>query len=189
MTIEVQKTYFTDRKSWHEWLEKNHDKVRSIWLIHDKFAKQDKLSYEDIVEEALCFGWIDSTVRKLDEEQSQIYLSVRKPKSDWAKSNKLRVEKLIESGLMREAGLRAIQVAKENGSWSALDAVEDLVIPRELKKAFVSHPKAAMNFENFSASLKKQILYFIYSAKQAETREQRIQKLLSSFEANKNPFI
>src|SRR3990172_5134728 len=111
MANEVQKIYFADRKSWRAWLEKNHDKVKSIWLVHDKFAKQDKLSYDDIVEEALCFGWIDSTVNKVDDQRSMIYMSVRKPKSVWAKSNKDRVEKLIKNGSMTRTGLGVVEKA------------------------------------------------------------------------------
>src|SRR3989344_5613017 len=150
MTTEVQKIYFADRKSWREWLSQNHDKVKSIWLVHDKFARQDRLSYEDIVEEALCFGWIDSTVKKVDEKRSMIYLSVRKPKSIWAKSNKDRVERLIKSGLMTKTGLGVVERAKEEGSWTMFDVVEDLVLPDELKKAFVKNKEAAANFEKFS---------------------------------------
>lgn len=189
MTREVQQVYFPDRKSWREWLAKNHDQVRSIWLVHDKVSQGEKLTYEDIVEEALCFGWIDSTVKKVDEQRSQIYLSVRKPKSIWAKSNKDRVEKLIKTGQMTRPGLGVIERAKEDGSWTTFDVVEDLVLPDELKKAFVKNKKAAANFENFSTSLRKQILYYIYSAKQTKTREQRANKLLPSLEAGKNPFI
>ena len=188
MTTEVQKIYFADRKAWREWLEKNHDKVKSIWLVHDKTSKGGKLSYDDIVEEALCFGWIDSTVKKVDEARSQIYLSVRKPKSIWASSNKERVKKLIKNGLMTRTGLAVVERAKADGSWTAFDVVENLVLPEELKKALAKNKKAAENFEKFSISLRKQVLYYIYSAKQEETRRQRVAKLLPSLEAGKNPF-
>src|SRR3989344_4772713 len=157
MTTEVQKIYFADRKSWREWLSQNHDKVKSIWLVHDKFARQDKLSYDDIVEEALCFGWIDSTVKKLNDARSQIYLSVRKPKSIWTKSNKDRVEKLIKGGLMTRTGLAIVEKAKVDGSWTMFDVVEDLVLPEQLEEAFAKNGKAEANFEKFSASLRKQI--------------------------------
>ncbi len=188
MTIDVQKIYFTDRRTWRAWFEKNHDKVKSIWLVHDKFAKQDKLSYDDIVEEALCFGWIDSTVKKLNEKHSQIYLSVRKPKSIWAKSNKDRVERLIKNGLMTRTGLGVVERAKEDGSWTAFDVVEDLVLPEQMKEVFAKNKNAEENFEKFSVSLRKQVLYYIYSAKQAETRKLRVQKLLPRLEQGKNPF-
>lgn len=189
MTNEVEQIYFPDRNSWHEWLAKNHDQIKAVWLVHDKF-KFGKLSYEDVVEEALCFGWIDGTVKRMDDEtRSRIYLAVRKPKSDWASSNKERVERLTKQGLMQPAGLKSVQVAKENGSWSSLDDVENLVIPKELKYQFTKNKKAAENFENFSVSLRKQVLYFIYSAKQTETREERVAKLLPSIESGKNPFV
>lgn len=188
MTNEVPQIYISDRKTWREWLSRNHDKVKSIWLVHDNKWKESKLSYDDIVEEALCFGWIDSTVKKLNEKQNMIYLSVRKPKSIWASSNKARVEKLSKNGLMRPAGRTVIEAAKADGSWSAFDVVEKLVLPQELKEVFTKNRKAAENFENYSVSLRKQILYFIYSAKQEETRRLRVKKLLPSLEAGRNPF-
>lgn len=186
---EIPEIYFPDRKSWREWLQANHDKVKSIWLVHDKVSQGGKLTYDDIVEEALCFGWIDSTVRRLDEKRSKIYLSVRKPKSVWAKSNKDRVEKLIQNGLMTRPGLAVIERAKEDGSWTAFDVVEKLVVPVELKTILNENKKAAENFEKFSLSLRKQILYYIYSAKQTPTREARVAKLLPSLKKGKNPFI
>lgn len=185
----VSQIYFPDRKTWRSWLSKNFDKEKAIWLVHDKESKGGKLSYDDLVEEALCFGWIDSTLKRVDENRSKIYLSVRKPKSIWATSNKIRVEKLIKNGLMREPGLEVIKAAKKDGSWSQFDVVEDLILPLELKEAFNKNKKAAANFENFSVSLRKQILYYIYSAKQEETRKQRARKLLPSLESGKNPFI
>ncbi|MDP2671199.1 MAG: hypothetical protein Q8P13_01930 [bacterium] len=96
MTAEVPQIYILDRKAWREWLSQNHDKVGSIWLVHDKASKGGKLSYDDLVEEALCFGWIDATLKSLDENRSMIYVCARKPKSIWAASNKARVEKLIK---------------------------------------------------------------------------------------------
>ncbi len=184
----VQRVYFPDRATWRVWLSQNHDKVKSIWLVHDKQSKGGKLSYDDLVEEALCFGWIDSTLKKVDENRSMIYVSQRKPKSIWAASNKARVEKLIKNGLMTRPGLAVIERAKEDGSWTMFDVVEDLVLPEELKNAFSKNKKAAGNFKNFSVSLRKQILYYIYSAKQAVTRRQRVEKLLPSLEEGKNPF-
>lgn len=184
----IKQIYFPNRKSLRNWLAKNHNNEKGIWLEHDKF-KFGQLSYEDVVEEALCFGWIDSTIRSLDENRSLTYLSKRKPKSIWAQSNKIRVEKLIKSGLMTAAGLAPIERAKEDGSWSQFDVVENMVLPEELKESFKKNKRAAEGFEKFSRSLRKQVLYFIYSAKQAETRRQRVKKLLPSLEVGKNPFI
>src|SRR3990167_11057700 len=118
MTSEVQQVYIPDRKTWREWLSQNHDQVKSIWLIYDKQSKGGKLSYDDLVEEALCFGWIDSTLKTVDENRAMVYVCQRKPKSIWAASNKARVEKLIKSGLMTPAGLKSVEIAKENGSWT-----------------------------------------------------------------------
>ena len=190
MTKEVKQVYIPDRKVWRKWLEQNHDKEKSIWLVHDKFANpESRLSYEDIVQEALCFGWIDSTVKKRDDGRSMIYLSIRKPKSVWAKSNKVRVEKLIQNRSMTPTGLAVIKRAKADGSWTMFDVVEDMVIPDELKRTLEKNEIAAKYFETRSPSLKKQILYYIYSAKQSETRKKRVEKLLTSLKANKNPFV
>lgn len=189
MVTSVKQVYIPNRKTWRRWLAENHDKEKSIWLVHDKVSNGGKLTYDGIVEEALCFGWIDSTVKKRDDGRSMIYLSVRKPKSIWAKSNKIRVEKLVRNNLMTPAGLQSIQIAKENGSWSSMDAVEDLILPKELKSALSKNETAAKFFETRSPSLKKQVLYYIYSAKQPETREKRVEKIITSLEANKNPFI
>jgi uncharacterized protein YdeI (YjbR/CyaY-like superfamily) len=184
----VRQVYFPDRKAWRDWLTKNYDKEKSIWLVHDKQSQGGRLLYDDIVEEALCFGWIDSTVRKLDGKRSMIYLSVRRPKSIWARSNKDRVEQLVKMGIMTEAGMKLVEKAKADGSWSQLDVVENLVVPDELKRGFAQNKKAEPNFDRFSTSLKKQILYFIYSAKLPETREKRVKKILPSIESGRNPF-
>jgi len=184
----VKQVYFADKDSLHKWLEENHTKEKSIWLVHDKF-KNSKLSYNEIVEEALCFGWIDSTLKKLDENRNMIYFSRRNPKSIWAKSNKERVERLIKEHRMKPAGLAVIERAKNDGSWSEFDAVENLIVPPELKKALAQNKLAQINFENFSPSVRKQILYFIYSAKQEETKNKRTEKVVKALEENKNPFI
>ncbi len=184
----VLEKYFPDRASLRNWLKQNYDKEKSIWLVFDKASKGGKLSYDDIVEEALCFGWIDSTAGKHSEGKTKIYLSQRKPNSVWAISNKERVEKLISSGLMQEPGLNAVQVAKENGSWNALNDVDNMKIPEELSQALKKNKKAAKFFETLSVSMRKQILYNIYSAKQTETREKRAEKIVSILEENKKPF-
>lgn len=184
---EVKEIYFKNRKEWRDWLEKNFNKEKSIWLVHDKF-KNGEMSYDDIVEESLCFGWIDSTVKSRSDERSMIYMSVRKPKSIWAASNKIRVGKLIKDGSMTPAGLKVIEEAKKDGSWSQYDVVENLIKPEELEIALKKNKKAEEFFESLSKSMKKQILYHIYSAKQTETREVRAEKLVESLNQNKKPF-
>jgi uncharacterized protein YdeI (YjbR/CyaY-like superfamily) len=167
--------YVKDRKSWHAWLAKNHAKQKELWLVfYKKHTGKPTISYEDAVQEALCFGWIDSTVRKIDEERYMQLFTPRKTGSNWSDLNKRRVKKLIDQGLMTEAGLRRIEEAKKDGSWKNLDAVEKLKVPPDLLKALSANGKAKKNFEGLSPSRKKQFLYWIASAKTEVTRKKRI---------------
>ncbi len=164
-----------DRPTWRTWLQNHHDTETAVWLVHDK-GKNRTLKWEDIVQEALCFGWIDSTAGKVSETQSKIYVSRRKPKSVWSKINKAHVERLIASGDMTPAGLEAIMVAKANGAWDALSLSDAMELPEELIGLFETDTITRQHFESFSDSAKKQILSWIYSAKRDETRSLRIQK-------------
>jgi len=180
--------YAANRKEWREWLEKNHATSRGVWLIYYKQnSGKPRVAYEDAVEEALCFGWIDSRASTIDEERSMQFFSPRRPRSPWSRPNKQRVERLTEQGLMAPAGIAAIDRAKQNGSWSSLDAVEDLIVPPDLKEALGANPAAMRNFQAFSNSARKQILWWIESAKRPETRARRIEQAVSSAEENKNP--
>jgi uncharacterized protein YdeI (YjbR/CyaY-like superfamily) len=116
MMLDAKEFYAENRAAWRAWLEKNHEKEISVWLLFDK-GKNRKLSYDDIVEEALCFGWIDSRDGSVDETKSKLYMSKRRPKSPWSESNKIRIEKLRKLGLMTEAGEAAVETAKQNGLW------------------------------------------------------------------------
>ncbi len=128
------------------------------------------------MEEALCFGWVDSRPNKLDDERYMQLFSPRKPKSPWSKLNKQRVEKLIEQGLMTPAGLEKIEAAKQNGMWGIYDDIEALTVPQDLKEALAADETAKTNFEAFSDSSKKNILWWIESAKRPETRAKRIEE-------------
>jgi uncharacterized protein YdeI (YjbR/CyaY-like superfamily) len=143
------------------------------------------LPYEELVLEALCFGWIDGQARGVDEERTSLLLTPRKPKSGWSRPNKKRVELLEAEGLMTDAGHRAIAVAKENGSWSALDDVENLVEPPELKAALDANPAARENWDAFPPSAKKAILNWISTAKKPETRERRVAQTVAEAAANR----
>ncbi len=166
-----------DRRSWRRWLQRNHDRAAGVWLIYYKQESgRPRVPYDDAVEEALCFGWIDSTVRKLDDERYVQLFTPRKARSNWAKSNKVRVERLIAAGLMTEAGLAKIEAAKRDGSWNALDSVEALEIPRDLGRALKASSAAARHFASFSPSSKRGILAWIASARKPETRAARIEK-------------
>ncbi len=164
-------------------------KLRSgIWLIYYKIKSGHKsVKYKEAVQEALCFGWIDSKVKSLDEKRYKQIFTPRKPNSVWSKLNKQYVLELIEQNLMTEAGLEKIKIAKQNGSWNALDDVEALIIPDDLQHLLLQNSMALHNFEAFSNSVKKSILFWIDSAKRPKTRAKRIQKTIDSVINNKNP--
>jgi uncharacterized protein YdeI (YjbR/CyaY-like superfamily) len=183
----VQQVYIRDRRAWRRWLSTHHDKEQRTWLVYDKPANGGKLSYDDIVEEALCWDWIDSRQRSKDDWQSMLYMSRRKKGSTWSKSNKERIERLIESGLMTEHGFRAIEEAKADGSWNALDAIDNLDIPPDLQAALSKNRAAKRHFEACSPSTKKQLLYHILNAKQEGTRKRRIEQILASAAEGRNP--
>ena len=179
-----------DRKEWREWLEKNHHTSLGVWLIYYKVKSgKPSVQYSEAVKEALCFGWIDSKVKSLDAERYMQIFTPRKRKSVWSKLNKQYIEELIEQGLMTEAGLVKIEAAKQDGSWNTLDAIEELIIPADLKQALEANETANRYFEAFSKSSKKNILFWIESAKRPETRLKRIEQTISSVAQNKNPLV
>jgi uncharacterized protein YdeI (YjbR/CyaY-like superfamily) len=163
------------RAEWREWLAANHARTVGVWLIsYKKATGKPRFDYEEGVEEALCFGWIDSKGAKLDTERSMLWYAPRKPRTGWSKPNKERVERLLAAGLMTPAGLAKVEAAKQDGSWSSLDAVEALVIPPDLQTALANHPPAEEHFAAFPRSTKRAILECIANAKRAETRAARI---------------
>ncbi len=166
-----------DREAWRAWLAENHDTSPGVWLVFGRKNSNLMLpSYEEAVLEALAYGWIDSTGNRLDEKRTLLRFSPRKPGSVWAASNKARVERLIAEGRMAPAGLAKIEAAKRDGSWELLDDVDALVVAEDLAAALDANPEARRNFDAFSASIKKQVLYRVYSAKRAETRAKRIEE-------------
>jgi uncharacterized protein YdeI (YjbR/CyaY-like superfamily) len=167
----------TDRAAWRRWLAERHQQRDSIWLVfHKKTSGGTSPSYEEAVEEALCFGWIDSTVNRLDELRSLQLFAPRKRRSTWSMSNKERVARLEREGLLAPAGITAIEVAKANGSWTALDAVERLEEPLELAVALDADAAARENWNRFSPSSRKAILWWVTSAKRPETRAKRVEQ-------------
>ena len=160
---------------WHAWLAANHTRAEGVWLItYKKAAGKPTLSYEESVEEALCFGWIDSIARKLDEERSMLYFAPRKADSGWSRPNKTRIERLMADGRMAPAGLAKIEAAKADGSWTLLDAVENLEVPDDLAAEFARYPDARANFDAFPRSARRGILEWIVQAKRPETRAKRV---------------
>jgi len=183
-----ERYYARDRQEWRAWLEQNHAASRGIWLIYYKQqSSKPRVAYDEAVEEALCFGWIDSKAKALDEERYMQFFSPRKPKSPWSKLNKQRVEKLIQQGLMTSAGLQAIEAAQQNGMWDAADAIADMTVPEDFKQALAAKPAAQQHFEAFGTSTKREILRWIKSAKRPETRLKRIEQVVSATQQKKNP--
>jgi uncharacterized protein YdeI (YjbR/CyaY-like superfamily) len=184
--------YPKDRKAWRNWLSKNFDKSPGIWLVFYKTGgSKPRLPYADMVEEALCFGWIDSLPRKLDAERSMLAFTPRKPKSVWSDLNKERVARLIGNKLMAAPGLEKIEIAKKNGSWDTLTASNNAAnsneLPDDLLKLFKGKSEALANFKNFSPSIRKQFMYWLDSAKTDETRRKRLQQTVLMSEANTKP--
>jgi uncharacterized protein YdeI (YjbR/CyaY-like superfamily) len=165
------------RSEWRHWLKENHAKATGVWLVsYKKATGKSRFEYAEAVEEALCFGWVDSKPNKLDAERSVLWFAPRKPKTGWSRPNKIRVEQLTKAGLMTTAGLQKVEQAKLDGTWSKLDAVEDLTIPQDLVDTFSKYPNAAMNFNAFPRSAKRGILEWILNAKTTLTRSKRLEE-------------
>jgi uncharacterized protein YdeI (YjbR/CyaY-like superfamily) len=172
---ELPRYHPKSRADWRRWLEQHHATAAGVWFVYyKKESGKARVSYDDAVEEALCFGWIDSVQRVLDAKRTMLRFSPRKPKSAWSKINKGRVGRLTRLGLMAPAGQAKIEAAKSDGSWHALDAVERLAMPPDLKAAMTANPEAARNFAAFPPSSKKIILGWIATAKRPETRKKRV---------------
>jgi uncharacterized protein YdeI (YjbR/CyaY-like superfamily) len=188
LSKEIEIFYPKSQTEWRLWLEINHNLKQNVWLVfHNKTSTKPTISWSDAVDEALCYGWIDSKKIKIDSKTSHQYFSKRKPKSTWSKINKEKVLLLIKSGKMTKAGLDIIEIAKQNGSWTIIDEVEELIIPNDLKEEFKKCPKAKVFFHNSSKSFKKIILYWLVSAKTSETRKKRIDEIILSGEQNLKP--
>lgn len=154
-------------------------------MFFKKHTGKPRVTYDESVEEALCFGWIDSLARTMDEDRSRLMFTPRKPKSVWSKPNKERVAAMIASGMMTEVGLEKIDAAKKDGSWDALNSSDNLEMPNDLLKAFAKNKKALENFNGFTESARKMILYWLGTAKRDETRKARVEKIVSMAAAGK----
>lgn len=185
MSAKLEEFEVTSRAQLRAWLAAHADQTESVWIIRYKKAAGDcYVPYDDLVEEALCFGWVDSRPRALDAYRSMNLLSPRKQGSAWSKVNKARVEKLIEGGLMEQRGLEKIEQAKKDGSWTFLDDVDNGIAPDDLIDALKGYPNALANFEAFPLSFKKIILEWIKNAKRPETRQKRIKETAEKAEDN-----
>ena len=176
----LEQLYVPDRAAWRKWLAEHHATSPGVWLVYDKKGtRADRLAYADAVEEALCHGWIDSTVRPLDDARYMQLYAPRKARSTWSKVNKERVEHLAARGLMTPAGLAAVERAKHNGSWSSIDHVEAMTVPEDLAAALDAVPRARRHFDAFAPSARKGYLHWISTAKRPETRARRVAEVVA----------
>ena len=177
-----------DRGAWRAWLEANHATARGVWAVTDRRTSgKPVVAYDDLVEEALCFGWIDSRPGKLDDERTMLRFTPRKKGSTWAQTNKVRVERLIAGGLMAPAGLQAIEVAKADGSWDALNDSDALRVPDELEAALAGDPSAARGFEALGPSARKALIFWVTSAKRPTTRARRVAEIVRYAAVGRSP--
>jgi uncharacterized protein YdeI (YjbR/CyaY-like superfamily) len=179
--------YFKNRKEWRSWLGKNHKKAKEVWLLYyKKHTKKPRIPYDDAVEEAICFGWIDGKVRSIDEESFMQRYCPRRKNSIWSLLNKKRAKKMIKEKKMMKDGLEKIEEAKKNGKWQvAYTSKKQTRMPLKLKKALMKNKKAWKNFEKFSISTKNTYIWWIISPKREETKERRIKQVVKRSAENK----
>ena len=184
-----EQAHFVNRAEWRAWLEENHATAKEAWLIiYKKHTGKASLSYEEAVEEALCFGWIDGVLKPIDDEKYALRYSPRQKGSVWSETNKRRVAKLIKQGRMTEAGLAKVKEAKANGEWRAATLREDTAnIPDDLRQALKANSLARHNFDRLAPSHKRQYIYWITSAKTDKTRQRRIAETIRLVAENKRP--
>jgi uncharacterized protein YdeI (YjbR/CyaY-like superfamily) len=173
------------RRAWRAWLRKNHASSSGVWLVYaKKHSGIPSLSYNDAVEEALCFGWIDSKVNPIDDALYMQVFTPRKPKSGWSALNRARVERLLAAGLMTAAGLRVVEAAKKSGAWEAWKPIEDLTVPPDLAEAIRASPDASRNWASYSASRRKGVLYRLAGARRPETRARYLRDIVETMVRN-----
>ncbi|MFL1012318.1 YdeI/OmpD-associated family protein [Flavisericum labens] len=171
--------YFKNDTEWREWLHENHSTSKGVYLIFYKVDHvNDSMRWEEAVKVALCYGWIDSTVKSLGNGKRRQYFSPRNEKSVWSALNKKYIEELLGENLMHEKGLRSVEIAKRNGCWSVLDDVENGIIPEDLQMEFNKNQSAFRNYQNFAPSYRKSYLYWLNHAKREATRKKRITEII-----------
>lgn len=173
---------------WREWLQAHHAEKRAVWLVyHKKKSATPSFTWSQAVDEALCFGWIDSRAQPLDDERYRQFFSRRKPSSGWSKINKAKVERLMAAGLMAPAGLASLEAAKQNSTWTLLDDVEALRLPADLAQPLAARPLAASYFENLSRTDKRSLLQWLALAKRPATRQKRIAEIVDLAAQQRKP--
>jgi uncharacterized protein YdeI (YjbR/CyaY-like superfamily) len=169
------------REQWRAWLAENHASSPGIWLVTwKKASERPVLTYDQRVEEALAWGWIDSKAMTVDADRARLVFLPRRPGSGWSRPNKERIVRLEDQGLMQPAGRRVIDAAKADGSWTLLDDVEDLVVPPDLAAAFDRHPGSRAHWDSFPVSPRKIMLTSLVTAKRPETRAARIERIAAA---------
>ncbi len=183
----MKELYVKTRADWRQWLSKNHARSQGVWLVfYKKHATKPSLGYDDAVEEALCFGWIDSTIKKIDDEKYVRKLTPRNAGSNWSELNKKRVAKMLKQGLMTDAGLALITEAKKSGQWQTPDRPDSpLELPIEFKSALAKNKKAMAFFDQLAPSYKKQFIGWTSFAKRPETRAKRVAESIALLEQGK----
>jgi uncharacterized protein YdeI (YjbR/CyaY-like superfamily) len=165
------------REAWRAWLAEHHGAADGVWLVSWKqHTGRPAVGYAASVEEALAVGWVDSLGRRLDDDRTMLWFSPRKPTSAWSRPNKERIARLEAEGRMTPAGRRAVDVAKENGAWTRLDDVEDLLVPDDLAAALAARPGARAHWDGFPRSARRGILEWIVQARRPETRARRVEE-------------
>jgi uncharacterized protein YdeI (YjbR/CyaY-like superfamily) len=178
---EAERRQFASRAEWRAWLAEHHEASTGLFVVFfKKAANRDGPSYEDLIQEALCFGWIDGTARSVDAERTSLWFCPRRPGSIWAATNKARVGELRAAGLLTPSGEAAIDRALADGSWTVLDRADALVLPPELAQVMAADPQARAAFDALTPSARKQLIYQVDSAKRAETRMRRAEQIARS---------
>jgi len=175
------KIYISNRKEWRKWLKENHNTVREVWLIYyKKHTGKPRIQYDDAVEEALCFGWIDSTVKRIDDERYCQKFTPRNLKSNWSEHNKKRVAEMIKQGKMTNYGMEKVKAAKKNGEWyKTAQAAKEFIMPSELTRLLSANKNEEIFFSELSPSHKKQYIGWVASAKRVETRKKRAEEAIT----------
>jgi uncharacterized protein YdeI (YjbR/CyaY-like superfamily) len=185
---EREQVHVESAADWRAWLAANHARSAGVWLVAWKASTgRPRPTYDETVEEALCFGWIDAKARSLDDQRSAIWMAPRRRGSGWARSNKERILRLEAEGRMTDAGRALIESAKADGSWTRLDDVEDLVVPHDLAAAFADRPGSRDRWEAFPRSVKRASLVWLVDAKSAATRASRIAEIAEKTDRGERP--
>ncbi|MDY2587720.1 YdeI/OmpD-associated family protein [Winogradskyella aquimaris] len=183
--MDIPELYFERDTDWYHWLLNNHTRYNAVYLIFYKVEHHlPSMRWEEAVKVALCFGWIDSTVKSLGNGKRKQYFSPRNPKSTWSALNKKYIIELEANNLIHETGYKVIKLAKQSGKWSEMDDVENGIIPKDLLNAFDDNPKAFENYQNFAKGYQKSYLAWLHSAKRDTTRQKRISEIINLCQTN-----